>query len=155
MIVRKFRLQRGWSQEQLAEFTGLSVRTIQRLERGQAPGLETLKALAAVFEVDLSTLQEALVMPKTEQLDLHEQQVMEQVRELKGFYTHALSYAVSIGLLLIINVVSSPDHFWVAWVALGWGAGLLSHGLGVFEVFSVFGAEWERRQVEKRLGRKL
>ncbi|MCP3290272.1 helix-turn-helix domain-containing protein, partial [Aeromonas hydrophila] len=28
MIVRKLRLQRGWSQEQLAAFTGLSVRTI-------------------------------------------------------------------------------------------------------------------------------
>lgn len=32
MIVRKLRLQRGWSQEQLATLTGLSVRTIQRIE---------------------------------------------------------------------------------------------------------------------------
>ncbi|WP_428831123.1 helix-turn-helix domain-containing protein, partial [Campylobacter coli] len=30
MIVRKLRLQRGWSQDQLATMTGLSVRTIQR-----------------------------------------------------------------------------------------------------------------------------
>jgi transcriptional regulator with XRE-family HTH domain len=36
--------------EQLAAFTGLSVRTIQRIEQGQRPGLESLKALAAVFE---------------------------------------------------------------------------------------------------------
>lgn len=35
MIIRKLRLQRGWSQEQLAELTGLSTRTIQRIERGQ------------------------------------------------------------------------------------------------------------------------
>ena len=34
MIVRKLRLQRGWSQEQLAEMSGLSTRTIQRIERG-------------------------------------------------------------------------------------------------------------------------
>jgi transcriptional regulator with XRE-family HTH domain len=33
MIVRKLRLQRGWTQEHLAELTGLSVRSIQRLER--------------------------------------------------------------------------------------------------------------------------
>ena len=55
MIVRKLRLRRGWSQDQLAEFTGVTVRTIQRIERGHKPSLETAKALAAVFEVDCST----------------------------------------------------------------------------------------------------
>ena len=55
MIVRKLRLQRGWSQEQLAELSGLSVRTIQRAERGAKPGLETAKSLASVFELELST----------------------------------------------------------------------------------------------------
>ncbi|WP_309247253.1 helix-turn-helix transcriptional regulator [Shewanella sp. VB17] len=34
MIVRKLRLQRGWSQEHLSQLSGLSVRTIQRIERG-------------------------------------------------------------------------------------------------------------------------
>ena len=57
MIVRKLRLQRGWSQSQLAEMLGVATRTIQRLEQGQRPSLETAKALAAVFEVDLSTFQ--------------------------------------------------------------------------------------------------
>lgn len=55
MLVRKLRLQRGWSQEHLAELVGVSVRTIQRIERGYSPGLETSKALASVFEVDVST----------------------------------------------------------------------------------------------------
>lgn len=45
MLVQKLRLQRGWSQEQLAEVAGVSVRTIQRLERGQPGSLKTLKAL--------------------------------------------------------------------------------------------------------------
>lgn len=56
MIVRKLRLQRGWSQDQLATLTGLSVRTIQRIEQGQQPGLESLKALASVFELDVAQL---------------------------------------------------------------------------------------------------
>lgn len=47
MLVRKLRLQRGWSQEHLAELVGVSVRTIQRIERGYSPGLETSKALAS------------------------------------------------------------------------------------------------------------
>jgi transcriptional regulator with XRE-family HTH domain len=47
-----------WSQEQLAELSGLSVRTIQRLERGQTASVESQKALGAAFEIDFSHLKE-------------------------------------------------------------------------------------------------
>lgn len=36
--VKQLRLQRAWSQEQLAEMAGLSVRTIQRLRMANARG---------------------------------------------------------------------------------------------------------------------
>ena len=62
MIIRKLRLQRGQSQEQLAEMCGLSVRTIQRVERGQSNRLESLKAIAAVFEIDFTSLTEDIDM---------------------------------------------------------------------------------------------
>ena len=52
MLVQKLRLQRGWSQSQLAELSGLSTRTIQRIESGQSASTETLKSLASVFEID-------------------------------------------------------------------------------------------------------
>ena len=54
--VKQLRLQRAWSQEQLAELAGVSVRTIQRIENGDRPGLETLSALAAVFEVNVAVI---------------------------------------------------------------------------------------------------
>ncbi len=57
MIVRKLRLKKGWSQEQLAQISGLNVRTIQRIERGHSASLESKKSLAAVFEVQLSTFE--------------------------------------------------------------------------------------------------
>jgi DNA-binding XRE family transcriptional regulator len=50
-------LERGWSQAHLAELTGLSTRTIQRIETGANPGLESLRGLAAVFGVDVSEIQ--------------------------------------------------------------------------------------------------
>ncbi|MDE0956956.1 MAG: helix-turn-helix transcriptional regulator, partial [Pseudomonadales bacterium] len=40
MIVRKLRIQRSWSQDQLAQMSGLNIRTIQRIERGQTPSFE-------------------------------------------------------------------------------------------------------------------
>src|SRR5205814_6188705 len=52
MLIQKLRLKRGWSQQQLADASGLSVRTIQRIENGAAASTESLKCLAAVFEVD-------------------------------------------------------------------------------------------------------
>jgi uncharacterized membrane protein YhaH (DUF805 family)/DNA-binding XRE family transcriptional regulator len=54
--VRELRLSRGWSQEELAERSGLSVRTIQRIEGGAPAGLESLRALAAALEVDVAEL---------------------------------------------------------------------------------------------------
>ena len=45
---------------------GLSVRTIQRIEAGNKASLESLKSLASVFEVKVSTLeQEITVIDKT------------------------------------------------------------------------------------------
>lgn len=54
--VRELRLQRQWSQEQLAEACGLNLRTVQRLESSGRASNESLRALAAVFEVDPSSL---------------------------------------------------------------------------------------------------
>lgn len=58
--LKRLRLEKGWSQEQLAELSGLSTRTIQRLEKGEKAGLESLKALAAIFEVPVSELKSDL-----------------------------------------------------------------------------------------------
>nr|WP_211214974.1 2TM domain-containing protein [Microbulbifer variabilis] len=153
-MIRKLRLQRGWSQEQLARISGLNIRTIQRIERGQNPSLESRKALAAVFEIDLSELQESEVNTEQDISD-REKRVIEHVRDIKAFYSHVITYVLVIIGLFILNLITSPGYFWVLWAALGWGIGLISHGMSVFEVFSLFGPEWEKKQVEKRLGKKL
>lgn len=56
MRIRALRLERGWSQEQLAERSGLSVRTVQRIENGHAPGRSSSAALAQAFGVDVCDL---------------------------------------------------------------------------------------------------
>jgi transcriptional regulator with XRE-family HTH domain len=62
MILKQLRLSRLLSQEQLAQMSGLSVRTIQRIESGHTPSVESLKCLAAVLEVDVSTLNQEKFM---------------------------------------------------------------------------------------------
>lgn len=62
MIVKKLRIKHKWSQEQLAEFSGLNVRTIQRVESGNNASIETLKCLASVFEIDMNKLTEEITV---------------------------------------------------------------------------------------------
>lgn len=54
--LRELRSGRQWSQEQLAKLSGLNLRTIQRLESGAKISTESLRALAAVFEVPAESL---------------------------------------------------------------------------------------------------
>ncbi|MBU0480645.1 MAG: 2TM domain-containing protein [Proteobacteria bacterium] len=152
MIIRKLRLEKGWSQEQLAEICDLSVRTIQRIESGQTPSLETLKALASVFETEVTALSREDVM-SGQSMSAEEERAVISVRDLKGFYTHLVIYGVVISGLLALNLVRPTNHFWAMWPAIGWGVGVVFHGLNVFEAFSLFGADWEKRQLNKRLKR--
>ncbi|MGV8836303.1 helix-turn-helix domain-containing protein [Cellvibrio sp.] len=65
MILKELRISRHLSQEQLAQMSGLNVRTIQRIESGNNASVESLKCLASVLEVDVATLtQERMMIDK-------------------------------------------------------------------------------------------
>jgi transcriptional regulator with XRE-family HTH domain len=152
MIVRKLRLKRGWSQTQLAEMAGVTSRTIQRLERGQTPSLETAKALASVFEVDLSVFQtEDSTMSDDQALKNDEQEAIVYGKKVKEFYEQLISYFVVTAVFLVV--------FWgntFVYTILGSvGIGMIIYGLITFEVIHILSPGFERKIVEKRLGRKL
>jgi transcriptional regulator with XRE-family HTH domain len=58
-IVRRLRNERGWSQEQLAIASGLSLRTIQRVEAEGVASMATKVSLAATYAIDLDQLDDA------------------------------------------------------------------------------------------------
>lgn len=156
MLIQKLRLQKGWSQEQLAELAGLSVRTVQRLEGGQPGSLESLKALAAVFEIDFNRLKEpAMDTPGLCAVRPDEALALAHVRKVKRFYLRLMQYVLVIGFLAVINLMTDRSYLWFVWPALGWGLGLLAQAASVFTVAPFFDGAWERRQVEKHLGRQL
>ena len=85
----------------------------------------------------------------------HEALALAHVRRVKKFYVHLMQYAVTIALLGITNILLYPRYFWVGWVALGWGLGVLFHGFKAFDAIPFLSGAWERREVERYLGRKL
>ena len=62
MILKQLRISRHLSQEQLAEMSGLNVRTIQRIESGKNASVESLKCLASALDVDIPTLNQEKFM---------------------------------------------------------------------------------------------
>ena len=62
--MKGLRRERNWSQEQLAELSGLSLRTIQRIEGSNRAGPDSLAALAATFEIEKAALERELALDK-------------------------------------------------------------------------------------------
>ncbi|MGC3979961.1 MAG: helix-turn-helix domain-containing protein [Steroidobacteraceae bacterium] len=152
MYVQKMRLKRGWSQQQLAEVSGLSLRTVQRIESGAMPSLESLKSLASVFEVSIEDLQEGTQMSAGENNESEREALaLAYGRELRGFYVHVTIYVIVCLAILAANLLLFPERLLALLVWLIWGAGLAIHAVNTF----IFNGVWERRQVERKLGRTL
>jgi transcriptional regulator with XRE-family HTH domain len=58
---------RAWSQTQLAEVSGLSLRTIQRIEKTGIASQESAKSLASVYECSITELVSKDVSEHTKQ----------------------------------------------------------------------------------------
>ncbi|MFC3092650.1 XRE family transcriptional regulator [Alteromonas sediminis] len=90
MSIRARRLDKGWSQEELARYAGLSTRTIQRIEAGQNAGFESLKCLAAVFETSINTIVQEQSMAE------HSVSKDTEVKNLLKVEREAIEFAQSI-----------------------------------------------------------
>jgi 2TM domain len=72
-----------------------------------------------------------------------------RVREIRGFYLHvAVFVAVNI-LLHLINFVATPKVYWAFWPLVGWGIGLLAHGLAAYRWMPFLGKDWEERKIRE------
>lgn len=64
-LIRTLRGERSWSQDQLASISGLSLRTIQRIEKQGTCSLDSKKALASAFDLDVVNLEQNAPKTKT------------------------------------------------------------------------------------------
>ena len=77
------------------------------------------------------------------------QEAKKRVEEIKGFYFHLISYIVVNAVLVVINLLTSPEYLWFIWPIIGWGIGLLIHAFTVFG--NVMGKAWEERKIKEIL----
>ena len=72
-----------------------------------------------------------------------------RVRQTRVFYLHCAIFAAVNIVLHIINFVIAPKVYWAFWPLLGWGIGLLAHGLATYRWMPFIGKEWEERKIRE------
>jgi hypothetical protein len=76
----------------------------------------------------------------------------QRVAEIEAFYIHLLSFVLVVALLAAVNVYTG-DEWWVQWVFLGWGIGVVAHALALFATKPRFVVSWERRKFRELVRR--
>lgn len=85
-----------------------------------------------------------------------EQKIIEakkRVKRKKDFYEHLTTYVAISIFLVVLNLITSPGHWWFQWAVIGWGMAVLFNYFDVFGVPGVgpMGQEWEQKAIEEEL----
>jgi len=80
--------------------------------------------------------------------DKRYEKAKERVESIKGFYGNLTAYLIVIPILMYVNY-RTTSFTWFVFPALGWGFGLLGHGLQAFGYNPLFGRSWEERKIKE------
>ncbi|BEN00951.1 TPA: helix-turn-helix domain-containing protein [Serratia marcescens] len=148
--IRPLRLEKGWSQEQLAAIASLSTRTVQRIENGEQASLETLTAIAAALGVQISDLN---APPQTPQEETPEaQRLRRQVAAEGKLLSIAVRFAVIGAILLAVNVFTHPHYLWALWAIGGMSLALIMRAVRTLLLRNVF-SRWQEQRLAQKLRR--
>ncbi len=126
--LKKWRLDRHWSQEQLSDLSGLSIRTIQRIENGENAGLESLKALATVFETNIEDSN------KTEESEQGRKK-RAYMQKVRFFYMLLCIAILSMVIPIVIALNGTFSWLFVCCILLGWVIIIGIYSLNTFVFF--------------------
>ncbi|MFL9844293.1 2TM domain-containing protein [Flavobacterium rhizosphaerae] len=72
-----------------------------------------------------------------------------KVKKIKSFYYHLTCYCIIIPIIIFANLMFDPQFHWFWFSLLGWGTGLLIHGLTTFDFLPFLGRDWEERKLKE------
>ncbi|MGD9141498.1 MAG: 2TM domain-containing protein [bacterium] len=76
----------------------------------------------------------------------------ERVEEKLGFISHLAAYVVINAFLFFIDYRTDRVINWAYWPLIGWGIGLLFHGLNTFLLGE--GSAWKERMIKKEMSKE-
>ncbi len=127
--IRRWREERCWSQEHLADAAGIGLRTVQRIENGGQASRESVMALAAAFGVDVIAL---TVDARSEAARLVREEQAKGAAALRlSFYIHLASYIFGVIVFTGISLGIADGGFVMQWPLIWWTIAVAGHGLTV------------------------
>lgn len=103
------------------------------------------------FKVSLPMLTQQLSPIETQQSFIAEKRYIkakEKVEAIKGFYSNLISYCVVIPFLWWLNLRTTA-FLWVLFPTIGWGFGVIAHGMEAFGYNPLWGKRWEERKIQE------
>lgn len=93
--------------------------------------------------------------------DAREIAIRRRVHAQAEFYRHLMVYVGVITMLWLINLTmaglptagSSIWRYWAIWPTLGWGIGIIVHGITALTSFGFLSRDWEERKVRELMGK--
>ena len=76
------------------------------------------------------------------------------VRRKRIFYTVVAIWLALSAMWFVIDLADDSTSYWFYWPMLGTGIGVAITGLVLLGIGGLFGADWERRQIDKYLARR-
>lgn len=143
--VKQLRLERAWSQEQLAQLSSLSTRTIQRIENNEVPSLETLSALASVFNVSVSELTSE-PLPESIELDNRIAEAKNRVKNEANLLKNIIVAITVCAIMYILNHIYTLHRNWPVWVIAIWGGLLFVKAFKLF-LFDNLLLKWQKNRL--------
>lgn len=77
-----------------------------------------------------------------------------KVEDLKGFYGNLSSFIIVNTGLIILNLVTSPNHLWFFYPLLGWGLGVALHAMSVFNYMPFLNRDWEEQKINELMNKE-
>jgi hypothetical protein len=72
-----------------------------------------------------------------------------KMEDIKGFYGNFGSYVAVMAVLAVVNLTTYPEYLWFLYPAIGWGMGVVIHGVAVYSVVPFLGKDWEERKIKE------
>ena len=77
-----------------------------------------------------------------------------RVKKVKGFYSHFTSWLLFSVFFIFLNLTTGGHEFWAIFPIIGWGAGISSHAMEVFNYNPFLGKNWEERKIRELMDKE-
>ena len=103
------------------------------------------------FSVQLPMLSRQISVMETQETHIEEKRYLkakERVEAIKGFYGNLIAYALVIPFLWWLNF-RTTSFLWAIFPTVGWGFGVMAHGMEAFGYNPLWGKRWEEKKIRE------